>query len=298
MNLKENESTLVYTVKSNNEKLEDVLKNDLDISGRLFRKLYKNKRILHNGEKANKKRAIKKDDVIVIIMEDEQHNYKPEKMKLDIIYEDNDLIFINKEPGVVVHSTKSHTSNTLANGIAYYFKEKSIKKKIRFVNRLDMDTSGIVIVAKNPFGHQQMSKQFDDDTVEKKYLVLVEGRVDEDIGVINEPIGKDKNDTIRNIVTEDGKPSITEYKAVQKFKNTSLLEAQIFTGRTHQIRVHMKYIGHPVIGDVLYNKPSTVIARQALHSYSLKFNSPRTGERLEVKASLPKDIQEAIDKLG
>lgn len=297
MKYKEDENTLIYKVRNKEGKIEEVLKDELDISGRLFRKLYKKNSILYNGKKAGRNKKVTKDGIITIFMEDEEHRYELEDMNLNIIYEDYDLIIVNKVPGIVVHPTKGHDSGTLANGIAYYFKEKNIKKKIRFVNRLDMDTSGVIMIAKNSFGHQQMSKQFEEDTVTKKYLVLVEGIIEKEIGEINKPIGKDPKDNIRNIVLENGKPSHTKYKVVEKYKNVTLLEVEIITGRTHQIRVHMNYIGHPVIGDVFYNDPSQLIDRQALHSYSMSFNVPRTGDRIKVKADMPEDMIKAIETL-
>lgn len=230
-------------------------------------------------------------------MEDEINNINPENIKLNIVYEDNDLLILNKEEDIVVHPTKSHQSNTLSNGIAYYFKEKNIKKKIRFVNRLDMDTTGILIVAKNPFAHQQMAIQFENNTVEKKYLALVEGIVKKEEEIIDEPIGREEDKSIRKIVTPKGQQALTKYKVKARLKEATLLEVQIFTGRSHQIRVHLNHIGHPIIGDTLYNKKSPYIKRQALHSYYLKLKHPRTKENIEFIAQLPKDMSLLIDQM-
>lgn len=297
LNIEENESILIHIVKSQRGTLENVLRDEMGISGRLFRSLYKNKGILYNKKSVKKNEIIEENGIITIMMEDEKHNYRIEDMELDIVYEDNDIIILNKQPGIVMYPTKNNDAITIANGIASYFSKKNIKKKIRFVNRLDMYTSGILIIAKNPFGHQQMSKQFEEDTVEKKYLVLVEGIVKENFGEINEPICKNEENPIKNKVSEKGKPSLTKFTVIERYNNASLIEAQIITGRTHQIRVHMSYIGHPVIGDSLYNNPSSLINRQALHSYSLKFDVPRTRERIEVKAVMPKDMEDVINKI-
>lgn len=294
---KENESTILYHVNPVKKTIEDILRDDLDFSGRLFRDLYKNNRILLNGHKVNRKKIVDKKGIITILMEEEKHFYTPENLPLDIIYEDYDLIILNKKPGIVVHPTKSHDNGTIANAVAHYFEDKNINKKIRFVNRLDMDTSGILVVAKNPFGHQQMSKQMEEGKVNKKYLVLVEGRIDNFEGEINKPIGRDETNPIINVVTDCGKPSFTKYTAVERHSKGSLLEVDILTGRTHQIRVHMKYLGHPVIGDTLYNEPSDIINRQALHSYSLEFNVPRTGKGIKVTAELPDDMKKALEVL-
>ncbi len=293
----ENENTIIYNVKPSQKTIEEVLEKQFDISGRLFRKLYKNKGITFNGKKIKRNQIIDKEGSIILFMENESHEYIPENIPIDIVYEDYDLLIINKNPGIVVHPTKSHKCGTIANALAYYYKIHNIQKKIRFVNRLDMDTSGILVVAKNPFGHQQMSKQFDEDKVVKKYLVLVEGVVEKENGEINKCIGKDENDSVKNVVLENGKPSRTKYWVVEQYKEATLLEVQITTGRTHQIRVHMDHIGHPVLGDTLYNKPSKLIDRQALHSYSLEFKTPRTQKRINIKAELPQDINKAIQIL-
>lgn len=297
MNHIENESAILYNVYYPKKTIEGILRDDLDFSGRLFRDLFKNNRILFNGQKINRKKIIDEEGIITILMEEEKHFYTPEDLPLDIVYEDYDLIILNKKPGVVVHPTKSHNKGTIANAVAYYFREKGINKKIRFVNRLDMDTSGILVVAKNAFGHQQMSKQMEEGKVNKKYLVLVEGKIGNMKGEINKPIGKDEDNPIANIVTNSGKHSYTKYTTVKMYPKGSLLEVDILTGRTHQIRVHMKYIGHPVIGDTLYNVPSDLINRQALHSYSLEFNVPRTRERIKVTAEMPDDMQRVLKSI-
>ncbi|WP_425447074.1 RluA family pseudouridine synthase [Dethiothermospora halolimnae] len=292
----DNESTIVHKIDRSYSSIEEALKIDLDLSGRFFRKLIKSKSIIKNGKKASKKSLVKKGDTIVIFMKDEEDNNIPEDINLNIVYEDYDLIILNKEPGIVVHPTKGHNNGTVANGVAQYFKNHNINKKIRFVNRLDMDTSGIVVVAKNPFGHQQMSKQFENNQVKKSYLALVDGIVKGD-GVIDEPIGKDPQDSIKNAVKADGKRAITKYEVIDRYNEASLVKLYIETGRTHQIRVHMDYIGHPIIGDTLYNKESNIIKRQALHSYSLEFKVPRNNEKVKVEANLPEDMVEAVEKL-
>ena len=269
-----------------------------DISGRLFRKLYKNKHIYLNGKFVRKSTEINKGDMVTIYMEDEQNNIDPEKMDLNIVYEDHDLLIVNKEADIVVHPTKSHQEGTLSNGISYHFKESGINKKIRFVNRLDMDTTGILIVAKNPFAHQQVAIQLEENTVVKKYYALVEGVVAKDEDIIDLPIGREEERSVKKIVTENGQEALTSYRVKERFKDTTLLDIRIFTGRSHQIRVHMDHIGHPIIGDTLYNKASPYIKRQALHSYYLKINHPRTHNEVEFIASLPKDMKYLINLMN
>ncbi|WP_313757375.1 RluA family pseudouridine synthase [Tissierella sp.] len=297
MNLfEESENIVVFEVQEDGLDLEDFLSSN-DISGRLFRKLYKAKQIYVNGKFKRKGLTLEKGAVVSIYMEDENENTKPEKMDIDIVYEDFDFLILNKQPNIVVHPTKSHQENTLSNGISYYFKEKGIKKKIRFVNRLDMDTTGILIVAKNPFAHQQMALQFESNKVEKKYQAIVDGIVEKDEDYIDLPIGREEDKSIRKVVTEKGQEALTKYTVIERYKDATLLDVQIFTGRSHQIRVHLDHIGHPIIGDSLYNKESPYIKRQALHSYYLKVKHPRTKKDIEFIAPLPKDMKKLIDHL-
>ncbi len=291
----ESEDVIIFTGKNEKQNLESFLIKE-DISGRLFRKLYKEKSIYINGKFKNRKTLINKGDIISLLMKDEINNIKPEKMKLDIIYEDFDLLILNKKPYVVVHPTKSHDENTLSNGISYYFRENNINKKIRFVNRLDMNTSGILIVAKNSFAHQQMALQFEKDIVEKKYKAIVEGVVKKSEDCIDVSIDTEEGN-IKRIVNKNGQESLTKYTVIDRYKNASLLDIQIFTGRAHQIRVHLSHIGHPIIGDTLYNEESTYIDRQALHSYYLKIKTPRRKEYIELLADLPEDMEALIEKL-
>ena len=292
----ETESIISFKANIDDLKVEEILKKEFDISSRLFTKLVKNKSVFLNGEKVNRNQKAKKGDIITIIIPDEEDTNIPDPdIPIDIIYEDLDLVIINKEPNIVVHPTKGHPYGTILNGMAYYFKEKNIKKKVRFVNRLDMNTSGVLVIAKNSFGHQQMSKQFQEDTVEKRYMTLVDGIVEKDEDTIDLPIEREGEDSIKRIVREDGKRCITRYKVIERYKNTTLLDVKIETGRTHQIRVHLSHIGHAIVGDSLYNTESTLIDRQALHSYYLKFKVPRNGEHKEVKAGLPKDMKNVIN---
>lgn len=297
MNLfKESESVIIFNCDIKGLNLEEFLFSK-NISGRLFRRLYKNKQIYINGTFVRKDLKLKIGDIISLYMEDEIESIRPEPITLNIVFEDFDLLILNKEPNIVVHPTKSHQTNTLSNGIANYFMENEIIKKIRFVNRLDMDTTGILIVAKNSFAHQQVAIQFENNTVIKKYLAVVEGVVKLDEGIIDSPIGREEDMSIRKKVTLDGQEALTKYKVKERYKGATLLEVQIFTGRSHQIRVHLEHIGHPIIGDSLYNKESPYIKRQALHSYYLKAIHPRTKKEIEFFAPLPTDIENLINLL-
>lgn len=294
--LMNNQDIIIFKVESEGESLEEFLL-DNKISGRLFRRLYRVRNIFVNGEFKRKDRSLKKGDIVSIKIEDEEENILPEPIPLEIIYEDMDLLVLNKQPFMVVHQTKSHQKNTLSNGISYYFKTKGINRKIRFVNRLDMDTSGILLVAKSPFAHQQMALQFENNEVVKRYIVVVAGIVKKDQDIIDLPIGREEEKSIKKTVTNKGKEAITKYKVIERYKEASLLDVQILTGRSHQIRVHLNHMGHPIIGDTLYYKSSKYIKRQALHSHYLKAKLPRSKEDIEFKAPIPNDIQKLIDHL-
>ena len=225
-------------------------------------------------------------------------DFKPQDLKLSILYDDFDIIMVNKPAFMVVHPTKSHYENTIANGVTHYIMEKDEKVKVRFVNRLDMNTSGLVIVAKNPYAQFVLSSDMKDDKVEKMYIAVVKGIVESDFGTINEPIYRPTDDSIKRIVHEDGQPSVTHFEVVERLKDATVLKLKLETGRTHQIRVHLNHIGHGIIGDELYGYvDENLIKRQALHAYSLKFKQPRTREDLEFNAPLPKDMEELIEKL-
>ncbi|MVO74836.1 RluA family pseudouridine synthase [Paeniclostridium sordellii] len=212
--------------------------------------------------------------------------------------DDFDLIMVNKPPFMVVHPTKSHVDNTIANGVTDYITKKGEKVKIRFVNRLDMNTSGLVIVAKNAYAHHTLSTDMSNNKVEKKYITIVKGILENDFGTIDEPIYRQEEDSIKRIVDERGQRSVTHYKVLQRLNDATVLEVKLETGRTHQIRVHMNYIGHGIIGDELYGYvDESLINRQALHAYSLEFSQPRTKENLSFIAEIPDDMKKLIEKL-
>ena len=218
-------------------------------------------------------------------------------LNLDIIYEDDDLLIINKPPFLLTHPTLKKVDITLANGIVYYFNNKYQKKLVpRFVNRLDMNTSGLIVIAKNAF--TQSFFQSENVNIEKKYLAIAEGIIEDDHFIIEKNIYKD-GDRLDRIIDERGQYAKTEFKVIERFKNigVTLVECKLYTGRTHQIRVHLKSINHPIIGDSLYNpesKYNKIVNRQMLHSYFLEFNHPTTGKRLKFDIGLYKDMKDLI----
>ena len=211
-------------------------------------------------------------------------------MTLNIIYEDDYLLILNKPAGIAIHPSALHFYDTLSNGVKYYFDIMGIHKKIRIVNRLDKDTSGIVIFAKNEYVQELLSLQMKSNSFKKEYIGVLEGILETSKGTINAPIARKSNSIIERCIDESGQTSITNYKVIKIFSNMSLVHFVLETGRTHQIRVHSKYIGHPIVGDTLYGSFSPIISRQALHSYKVKFMHPITMKSMELVADIPHDI--------
>ena len=236
-------------------------------------------------------------DVISIRLPEESSDFPPEDIPLDIIYEDDDIIAVNKQPGIIVHPTKGHPSHTVANAVMKYMIDSGQSFKIRFANRIDMDTTGIIIVAKNANAQNEISNQMRNGTIIKKYIALVEGVIDKDM-TIDLPVGRPSQESIqREVMPEGGKEAVTDIKVLEKYSDHTLIECTIHTGRTHQIRVHLTHIGHPLAGDELYGGSDKLINRQALHSYYLELKHPMTGDNLIIESDLPEDIKNAIKKL-
>ncbi|TJX65144.1 RluA family pseudouridine synthase [Soehngenia saccharolytica] len=284
-----NSNQITFINKENEMEIKDFLLRNY-ISNRLYRNLYQNKRIYINGKPLTKDFIVKQNDVVTIVFDDEISDIEPQKMDLDIVYEDEDLIVVNKPPFILVHPTKNYPDNTLSNGIAFYFKQNNLKRKIRIVNRLDRDTSGLVIFAKNQFAHQQMALQLEDGRLEKYYYAIVQGIVGSDEGTIEQPIAQ-KLDSYGRETREDGDYAKTYYKVLERLDDITLLKVKTFTGRTHQIRVHLDFIGHPIIGDTLYHQKNAFINRQALHASSLIFYQIRTKNKIKIGTELPDDMK-------
>lgn len=283
--------------------IREFLKEDLGLSSRLIRRSSIEKRILVNKKEVRMRYIVHSGDLVQInLQSDESQNITPEKMDLDIVYEDEDILVINKKPYMVVHPTKSYQSGTLANGVLFYFKETNQNCIVRLVSRLDMNTSGLIIIAKNQFAHMALSKEMEENNLEKRYLTIVHGNLKEKEGTIDAPIYRPDGEefgTMR-IVDERGQRSITHYKVIESFKDADLVECLLETGRTHQIRVHMKHLGHPIYGDTLYGfeGDEELIPRQALHAYGLDFKSPKTKETLSLRVKLPDDMESLLKKVG
>lgn len=276
-------------------KLKDYLK-DQGISARYYREITRQSIILVNKEITKTNKILKKGDEILIKIPEEELNAIAEKREIEVLYEDEDLLVVNKEPFMPTHTVRSKITGTLLNYLCNYFLENNIKRKVRVVNRLDKNTSGIVIVAKNSHAHSQISKQFQEGTVIKKYIAITKNNFnDKKVGIIELPI-KRTEEGIKRTVSKDGKYAKTSYEVVKENENYALVKLRLYTGRTHQIRVHLSYMNCPIIGDELYYKESNEIKRQALHSYYIEFNQPRNGERLRIEAPLHEDMKSLILK--
>ncbi|KXG73585.1 RluA family pseudouridine synthase [Thermotalea metallivorans] len=296
-----NENRLEFVVDDRYEgkELKEILYGEMRLSSRLVRRLKRNQGILVNGNRITFHARLRKGDKVEVVMADEANQFEPENIPIAVVYEDIDLLIVNKQPGLVVHPTKGHPTGTMANALVYRMKYTGENFKIRFVNRLDRDTSGLVVIAKNPYAQQELSKQMQKNQVEKIYLAVAKGTMEEDHGTIDAPIGRPDPEDIMRKVYEGGQPSVTHYEVVRRLKDATVVRIKLETGRTHQIRVHMAHIGHPLIGDELYGyTDKELIGRQALHAGQLIFNQPRTKERIEVRAPIPQDIKTLIQKLS
>jgi 23S rRNA pseudouridine1911/1915/1917 synthase len=279
--------------------LKRVLRDRLGLSRRLLNRLKRVERgITVNGVRQFADWKVRAGDVIAVRMEEEvSEDIAPEPLPLDILYEDDHLLVVNKPPGLVVHPTKGHYSGTLANGVIHYWLSKGERHRFRPVHRLDQETSGVLAVAKNPYAHQRIAEQMIAKAVDKRYAAIVHGVPDPAAGCVNAPIARDPAAPHIRIVTPDGQEAITHYETIRSYRRAAWVSLALETGRTHQIRVHMKHIGHPLIGDRMYGDPAAdarlapVTARQALHAEKLAFEHPVTLRPMEFTAPWPPDMR-------
>ena len=267
------------------------------LSRKKIHELYMDKSVKLNEEVANFNDVLQIGDQLAIpVFKEESIDFKPQKMKLDIVYEDDHLLIINKPAGLMVHPDQKDGMNTLVNAVAYYYQENQIHHRIRYIHRLDTDTSGGMIFAKHYLAHSLMDYWLSEKKIKRWYLALVSGRLQSKKGKINAPIGKDRHHGARRRVAKNGDEAVTLYQLKQQFKNYALVELELKTGRTHQIRVHMSYLGHPLLGDVLYGGPAKFgpLKRQALHSLRIEMKHPITQEPLKFEISLPSDMKKLI----
>lgn len=294
-----------YKVKEEGIRLDKAIAQiDTELSRALIQKLIEDEKVLVNEkiEKASYKVKIN-DKISIELEEPKESKLKPEEIPLDVIYEDKDIVIINKEKGMVVHPGNGNPDGTLANAIMARCKDSlsGIGGEIRpgIVHRIDKDTSGIIIVAKNDKAHLNISEQIKKHETTKTYIALVRGLVKENEATIDMPIGRDQRDRKKMAVDKKGKNAVTHFKVLKRFDGYTLLELVIETGRTHQIRVHLSKIGYPIVGDYVYSngKNPFGVEGQMLHAYKIKFKHPTTDEEIEFKAELPQYFQKIIEEL-
>lgn len=290
-----------YVVTSEEEGwiLKNVLQRKLGISRKLLSKIKLTERgVMLNGERVYISVPVTAGDRVAISLEKEtSDDILPQNIDFDIIYEDDDILVVNKTAGMIVHPTHGHYTDTLANAVVYYWNQQGQQFRFRPVHRLDQYTSGLIAIAKNKYVHQHISEQMIAGTVLKKYQALVYGKLSQKSGSIDAPIDRDPVDPHLRIVSPTGQAAFTTYELIEQYKETAFVELQLGTGRTHQIRVHMLSIGHPLIGDEMYfdttkqqESLEKLMGRQALHAYKLGFVHPIKGEEMLFEAPLPLDM--------
>ena len=288
---------LEYIVTNNKYKdVNQILKQEFNISARLQHKLIREKHVLLNGKIIDTRSSIVLNDVITINLNfnEESENIISTQIPLNIIYEDECFIILNKPAGIAVHPSILHYTDSLANGVKFYFESIGLKRKIRPINRLDLNTSGIIIFAKNEYVQECLIKQMQNSTFQKYYIAFVEGTFTDKEGTINLPIARKENSIIERCIDKNGQTAITDYKILSEYNNFSIVECHLQTGRTHQIRVHMSATNHPLLGDTLYGNSSDLINRQALHCYKVSFIHPITKQSLTFNCDLPNDMNSIL----
>ena len=285
-----------------NVRLDQYLSDEINYSRSQIQKMIKDNNILVNGNSIKNSCSLKIGDVISITEPViNSLSAEPEKMNLDIVYEDDDIIVVNKENGVVVHPAVGNNHGTLVNGLVYYSKNLSnLNGEFRpgIVHRIDAYTTGLLVVAKNNKAHEYLSHQLEEKTTHREYIALVWGVINNDTGTIDAPIGRDELDRKKMAVTSNNsKHAITHFKVLERYKDATLIEVELETGRTHQIRVHMNYIGHPVVNDPVYGKKKLIDKTgQCLHARELGFSHPTTHEYMEFSSELPECFMNILNK--
>lgn len=292
------------TAQASGQRLDKYLAEEMaDLSRSRIKELVQAGEVLVNGKKSKVSYKVQKGDLIqVTVLPLEPLALEAENIPLDIVYEDEDVIVVNKPQGMVVHPAAGHPSHTLVNALLYHTRDLADSPegfRPGIVHRIDKDTSGLLMVAKNAAARESLEKQLAAKSNKRQYLAIVHGNFAEEEGTIDAPIGRNPKDRKQMAVVEKGKSAVTHFRVLEQYQGYSLVECQLETGRTHQIRVHMTYIGHPLVGDPKYCPQKTCfsINGQALHSEQLTFRHPRTGEWMTFRAPVPEDMQTILTRL-
>lgn len=296
----------IYTAneEQNNMRLDKYLSSIITDKSRSFiQGLIEKENVIVNGKKVKSNHKVKKGDIVEVnIEEPEMLNVEPENIPIDIMYEDKDVIVVNKPQGMVVHPGPGNYNGTLVNALLYHCSDlSSINGVIRpgIVHRIDKDTSGVLVIAKNDEAHNKLSDQLKEHSMKREYYAIVEGRLKNDNGIINKPIGRNKKDRLKMGIVEDGKHAVTHYYVLERYNGYTLVKCVLETGRTHQIRVHMASIGFPLVGDPLYGfkKQKFNLQGQVLHAKTLGFIHPSTNKYMEFNSELPEYFKKLVEKL-
>ncbi len=272
--------------------IKEIIYGRLKLSRGLARRMHGGGAYL-NGIRTYITQRVKVGDRLQILFDDEPTEVKPQNLDLDVLYEDDCLLVLNKYPGLAVYPTATYPKNTLANGVAYLWQLRGIKRKVRLLHRLDRETSGVIMVIKDPYSYQIMVRQLRTNQLQRYYLAIVKGIMPSREGIINEPIGRttsSEGHALKREVSKEGKPAKTHYQVVKEYKDFSLVQLRLLTGRTHQIRVHLSWLGCPIVGDEMYFQSNKLIHRQALHAWCIRFKHPKTERILTIRAPLPRDM--------
>lgn len=281
--------------------VESLSRNELNISAKLFKKLKLGGRLKINGNICRSVDILNLGDIFTVDISDfEKSNIEPNFIPLDILYEDDEILVLNKPPFMSVHPSMGNYQTTLANGVMYHFEQTGGPKVFRAVNRLDKNTSGICVVAKSQYIHSLISRQIQSGNFKRRYYAVIKGCTKCECGTVDLPIKRECESIIKRVVANDGKRAVTHYKTIEKTERYSLMDIVLETGRTHQIRVHFSHIGCPLFGDWLYGNEDDgeLIKRQALHAYKIEFRHPISGECLDFTTPLPEDMKNLIEKLN
>jgi 23S rRNA pseudouridine1911/1915/1917 synthase len=281
--------------------VEQVLTGPMQISRRMLQRLTRAKGVLLNRRPAFLKKPVRTGDVVAArLTADEEPGLEPVPMSLHIVHEDTDVLLLDKPAGLLVHPTSPRQRATLAHGVAHHFQQHGLRARVRAVHRIDRDVTGLVLFAKSAFAHQHLDRQLRERTLRRRYLAWVAGRVADDAGIIDAPIGRHKHDPVLRAVRPNaGDPARTRFHVLERHDDATQLSIELETGRTHQVRVHLAHLGHPLLGDTAYGGHARpALRRPALHAWALSFVQPTTGERLAFECEPPDDLRALVRAHG
>ncbi|CAN5818901.1 RluA family pseudouridine synthase [soil metagenome] len=289
----------LITVEESGRSVQEILTGPLAVSRRMIQRLTRTRGIRLNGRSPRLSGRVKaRDRLSVRVAAAEEPGLTPVQMDLRIVFEDADLIVVDKPPSLTVHPTSESHKRTLAHGIAHHFLTSGAAARVRPLHRLDRDTSGLVVIARTEYAHQHLDRQLRQGALKRSYLALAEGSISGDAGTIDEPIGRKPGNPNLRAVMPDGEPAVTHYRVLARDQEMTLLELELETGRTHQIRVHLAFLGHPIVGDRQYGAAArTGITRQALHAHRVSFVHPMSGQDIRLEAPLPADLSVLVGQV-